>query len=221
MENWIKESDITDFVAENFCLTGKMQRGRKVLHRMIERRDGSYEERVNKWVTVLVVGEDAGNKLDDAQRRNLRLLPDTEFIKLLARVPEVEGIESLSPDPSPKREGSMPTAPAAAPTAAPTPPPAPSASDGCPVGTQQSLFPEEESPAPAPTEEVATPHPHWAGHVTPVITPRKKWRFWKIAGHVLLYVLIILSRASLVLAGISLAIVLWLAGIPASNPLKQ
>lgn len=98
----IKATDIKDFQAEVFCITGKVDGwSRGELWGQITARDGEYTERITRETTVCVYGSNAGEKLGKARERGIRLMGQTEFLKLLAATPVVgewKGMRSIIRD---------------------------------------------------------------------------------------------------------------------------
>ena len=87
----IKATDIKDFQAEVFCITGSIPHwSRSDLFTQIEVRDGEYVDRMTKSVTVLVYGYRTGSKIDKAIQYGTKLMEWREFLTLLAMTPVVD-----------------------------------------------------------------------------------------------------------------------------------
>lgn len=87
----IKATDIKDFQAETFCITGSIPHwSRGDLFTQIEVRDGEYVDRMTKSVTVLVYGYRTGSKIDKAMQYGTKLMEWSEFLTLLAMTPIVD-----------------------------------------------------------------------------------------------------------------------------------
>jgi DNA ligase (NAD+) len=74
-----------------FCFTGTIQSTdkngerltREDMHAIVIKNGGQIEKAVKKGLTYLVVGEDAGSKLDRAKQLNIPVLSELEFFNLL------------------------------------------------------------------------------------------------------------------------------------------
>jgi len=87
----IKATDIKDFQAEVFCITGSIPHwSRGDLFTQIEVRDGEYVDRMTRNVTVLVYGYRTGAKIDKALQYGTKLMEWREFLTLLAMTPIVD-----------------------------------------------------------------------------------------------------------------------------------
>lgn len=75
----IKESNITDKV---FCITGTLSKSRKYFENIILENGGKLGS-VNKNLDYLVVGSDAGSKLDKAKKLGLNIISEQDFLKII------------------------------------------------------------------------------------------------------------------------------------------
>ena len=72
------------FAGETVVLTGSLTTyKRSEAAALIEQRGGAVSDNVNKKVTLVVVGADAGSKLAKAQKLGIRIIDEAEFLRLL------------------------------------------------------------------------------------------------------------------------------------------
>ncbi len=62
--------------------TGTLSRPRSFFEKMVEEHGGQNASSVSKNLDILVVGESAGSKLEKAQKLNIRILSENEFLEL-------------------------------------------------------------------------------------------------------------------------------------------
>lgn len=193
---YIKSTDIKDFQAEVFCITGVLPglpRGDAWEH--IAARDGEFTERITRRTTVCVIGERAGAKADQAEARGIRLMEWYEFVQLLQRVPLVDTAAHLRPLGSSSRlhcGGYHATGHPMAGQHLPTP------SDGS-TSAGDIVTPTTDTP-PTDTDDEEE--------------PTRRGVDWAAVGSVCMAVLSGLCVVLQVLAGVSLAVVLFLIGCP-------
>ena len=81
-----KEKQVGKFTGKTFLFTGTLQgMKRSEAEKLVEAKGGEIKSSVNKDLNVLVVGEDAGSKLDKAKKiKSISIVTEEEFLKLLA-----------------------------------------------------------------------------------------------------------------------------------------
>ena len=83
----IKENleNLTDlrFEGKTFVLTGALSRPRKEIEEIIEKHGGKCSSSVSKNTDYVLVGEDAGSKLDKAKQLNLTIISEQDFNKMI------------------------------------------------------------------------------------------------------------------------------------------
>ena len=223
----IKATDIKDFQAEVFCITGSIPHwSRGDLFTQIEVRDGEYVDRMTRNVTVLVYGYRTGAKIDKALQYGTKLMEWREFLTLLAMTPIVDTekakyIQSLS-DGTPRKY--LGGAHVVQPMDKETPSSSPSMGRddnenpsviGERLSVSEDLKPETTDPvssseAITPSEAVTSPLTSEPKAVTPMSTFSWKELISGIAA-----VLILLVKGLTVICGLAICVCLWLVGIPA------
>lgn len=80
-----KDSSLSQSLADmRFVVTGTFDRhGRDDIEKMIKQNGGSVQSAVNAKTSFLVVGENAGSKLEKAQKLNIKTISIDEFLKLI------------------------------------------------------------------------------------------------------------------------------------------
>lgn len=73
----------TIFEGMTFVITGTLSKGREEFKKIIEDRGGKVSGSVSKKTNYLLCGENAGSKLDDAQKHNVTVLSEQDFEHLL------------------------------------------------------------------------------------------------------------------------------------------
>jgi len=194
----IKATDIKDFQAEVFCITGSIPHwSRGDLFTQIEVRDGEYVDRMTKSVTVLVYGYRTGAKIDKALQYGTKLMEWREFLTLLAMTPIVDTekakhIQSLS-DGTPRKY----------------------------LGGAHVVQPmdKETHPQPLPAsegsmhQEPANDNGQWS--MVNGQCQKDKWRWVSELVSGIAAVLILLVKGLTVVCGLAICVCLWLVGIPA------
>ena len=220
----IKATDIKDFQAEVFCITGSIPHwSRGDLFTQIEVRDGEYVDRMTKSVTVLVYGYRTGAKIDKALQYGTKLMEWREFLTLLAMTPIVDTekakyIGDLSQgtprkylggahvvQPMDKREQTLSNSPLKGEDVV----------SGERLSVREDVKPETTDPvssseAITPSEAVTSPLTSEPKAVTPMSTFSWKELISGIAA-----VLILLVKGLTVICGLAICVCLWLVGIPA------
>lgn len=79
-KNAIKSEKFKD---QTFVITGKLSEPRNHFVSIIEENSGSVSESVSKKTSYVLVGLDAGSKLEKAQKLGIKILNEKEFYKLL------------------------------------------------------------------------------------------------------------------------------------------
>jgi DNA ligase (NAD+) len=79
----ISLSDDQRFAGKTFVITGTLTKPRRDFQSAIESRGGKVSGSVSKSTDFVVVGEDAGSKLQQAQKLNVKTLDETEFETML------------------------------------------------------------------------------------------------------------------------------------------
>lgn len=70
-------------IGENICFTGKSQFTRVTMEEIAIKNGAEISGNVTGNTTMLVVGLDAGSKLDKAQEKGISIISDEEFMKIL------------------------------------------------------------------------------------------------------------------------------------------
>lgn len=93
IEKLLKYITINDFVepkqgilsGKSFCVTGKMPSGvdRKVIHNIIEENGGIVKSGVVSGLDYLIAGEKAGSKLSKAEKLNVNVLTEDDFMSII------------------------------------------------------------------------------------------------------------------------------------------
>jgi DNA ligase (NAD+) len=80
-----KDNSVSQSLADmRFVVTGTFpDYGRDDIEKMIKQNGGSVQSAVNAKTSYLIVGEDAGSKLEKAQKLNIKTITIDEFLKLL------------------------------------------------------------------------------------------------------------------------------------------
>jgi DNA ligase (NAD+) len=83
----IKENVATqkndNFDGKTFVITGTLSKPRKEFEQMIENGGGKVSSSVSKNTDFVLVGQDAGSKLDKAKTLGIKILTEEEFLKML------------------------------------------------------------------------------------------------------------------------------------------
>lgn len=79
----IKGPVIGKLTGKSFVFTGKVSNPRKELEKMVEDNGGKTGSSVSKNTTYLVAGEEAGSKLDKAQKLGVKVITEDEFLKMV------------------------------------------------------------------------------------------------------------------------------------------
>ena len=83
----IKERDIKNvselFKDKTFVITGTLSKPRNEFERIIEENGGKVSSSVSKKTSFVLVGDDAGSKLDKAKALNITILREEEFFKII------------------------------------------------------------------------------------------------------------------------------------------
>lgn len=77
------QSDDQRFAGKTFVITGTLSKPRRDLQTAIESRGGKVSGSVSKSTDFVVVGEDAGSKLAQAQKLNVKTVDESEFELML------------------------------------------------------------------------------------------------------------------------------------------
>ena len=187
-----------DFQSQTFCLTGVIPGiARADILSHIAARDGEFTDRMNKSVTILVVGErgQGTNKYEKALQYGTEIMEYEEFMRWMMHTPLVDKdahLVNLHRGSSRKYLGGAHVV--------------------NPVTGEKNPLPwecvnEEPEPAPTHTEEESIPHSSF--HTPLSFDGSKVW-------NTIAAIFIIVYKGLIVLAGVSICVVLWLIGIPAS-----
>lgn len=71
------------FEGYNVCITGTLSKPRGEIGEMITQRGGKLSQSVSKNVNMLLAGENAGSKLQKAEKLGIRIIDENEFEKML------------------------------------------------------------------------------------------------------------------------------------------
>ncbi len=80
-ENQNKESNLLE--NKKFLFTGTLSKPRSYFENLVEAHGGQNVQSVSKNLDILVVGENAGSKLEKAEKLNKEILNEEEFLKLI------------------------------------------------------------------------------------------------------------------------------------------
>jgi DNA polymerase III epsilon subunit-like protein len=76
--------DTTEILADEYvCFTGKSEYPRHIMQEIAIKNGAEITNNITSKTTILVVGIDAGSKLDKAQEKGLNIISDDEFMKIL------------------------------------------------------------------------------------------------------------------------------------------
>ena len=78
-----KKVDSTALAGSTFVVTGTLSKPRGDIHRLIEQHGGTVSGSVSKKTNYLIVGSDAGSKLDKAKSLGVTILTEDEFEALI------------------------------------------------------------------------------------------------------------------------------------------
>lgn len=79
----IKGPVIGKLTGKSFVFTGKVSTPRKELEKMVEENGGKASSSVSKNTSYLVAGDEAGSKLDKAQKLGVQVISEDEFLKMV------------------------------------------------------------------------------------------------------------------------------------------
>ncbi len=83
---WEEKERTGVFAGENVVLTGTLSNfKRSAAQKLIEERGGVCQSSVNKATTLVIAGEEAGSKLEKAQKLGIKILDEAGFIALLEK----------------------------------------------------------------------------------------------------------------------------------------
>jgi DNA ligase (NAD+) len=83
---WEEKERTGVFAGENVVLTGTLSNfKRSAAQKLIEERGGVCQSSVNKATTLVIAGEEAGSKLEKAQKLGIKILGEAEFVALLEK----------------------------------------------------------------------------------------------------------------------------------------
>ena len=218
-----------DFQAQVFCLTGAVpgfSRGDIFEH--IAARDGEYSERMTKAVTILIVGERGQytSKHSKADEYGTETMPYDEFMAWMFRTPIVDKDAHLRPLTKPRRIGG---AHVVSPTTG--------EKNGLPwergneelgVGDdgrwkmEDGRCMREEGRCMRNEELGVRSEESTVNCQLSTVNSRKRHWFcrvpWLKIGKGIVTILIVVSKAALVMAAVCVCVVFWLCGIPAALP---
>ncbi len=72
--------------AKKVLFTGTLSQPRSVYEKLVEEHGGQNASSVSKNLDILVVGENAGSKLEKAQKLNLKIMNENEFLDMINEV---------------------------------------------------------------------------------------------------------------------------------------
>ena len=196
-----------DFQAQVFCLTGAVpgfSRGDIFEH--ILARDGEYSERLTKAVTILIVGERGQytSKHSKADEYGTETMPYDEFMAWMFRTPIVDKDAHLRPLTKPRRIGG---AHVVAPQLGVRSEELGVGNDGRWKMEDGRCMRDEELGVRSEESTVNSRKRHWFCRVP-----------WLKIGKGIATILIVVSKAALVMAAVCVCVVFWLCGIPAALP---
>ena len=196
-----------DFQSQVFCLTGVIPGlARADVFDHIAARDGGFVDRMNKSVTILIVGErgQGTSKYAKAEQYGTEMMEYDEFMSWLFRTPIVDKdahLVDLQRGSSKKYLGGAHKV-------------EPIRNEELGIrneelGIRNEELNAESEPTPTHTEEESIPHSSF--HIPNSFDWSRVW-------DIIAAIFIILYKGLIVTAGISICVVLWLIGIPTAPP---
>ena len=82
LEN-LKELENKKFFAKTFVITGSFSNSRDYYKNIIEEMGGSVSGSVSSKTSYLLCGDDAGSKLDNAKKLNIKIIDEKEFLEMI------------------------------------------------------------------------------------------------------------------------------------------
>ena len=79
----IKAPVVGKLTGKSFVFTGKVSTPRKELEKMVEENGGKASSSVSKNTSYLVAGDEAGSKLDKAEKLGVKVITEDEFLKMI------------------------------------------------------------------------------------------------------------------------------------------
>jgi len=79
----IKAPVIGKLTGKSFVFTGKVAKPRKELEKMVEDAGGKISSSVSKNTSYLVAGDEAGSKLDKANKLSVKVITEDDFLKMV------------------------------------------------------------------------------------------------------------------------------------------
>jgi DNA ligase (NAD+) len=79
----VKKEVTGTLTGKSFCVTGTLSKGRKEVQEMIKAAGGIVKDSVSKDLSYLVVGDDAGSKLEKATKLGITILSEAQLMEML------------------------------------------------------------------------------------------------------------------------------------------
>jgi DNA ligase (NAD+) len=89
-KSFIINEDQTIFEGLTFVITGTLNQPREDLKKAIEERGGKVSSSVSKKTNYLLVGENAGSKLEEAKKHSVTILTEEDFLTLLTNQKKIK-----------------------------------------------------------------------------------------------------------------------------------
>jgi len=77
-----KEAMSTKLDGKSFCITGTLSRPRNDFQAIIQDNGGKFSSSVSGKLDYLICGEDCGSKKDKAEKCGVKIISETEFMKM-------------------------------------------------------------------------------------------------------------------------------------------
>ena len=79
-----RKSEGNAFKGHNVVLTGKLSNiGRREAGEIIKALGGNLQSTVTKTTTLVIVGENAGSKLEKAREKGIKIINENDFLKII------------------------------------------------------------------------------------------------------------------------------------------
>lgn len=204
-----------DFQSQTFCLTGVIPGiARADILSHIAARDGEFTDRMNKYVTVLVVGErgQGTNKYEKALQYGTEIMEYEEFMRWMMHTPLVDKdahLVNLHRGSSKKYLGGAHVVPPSALRHQP------SFDEWLKSKVGSMADADEGQKAKDESQEVGESQKAKDESQPSALSPQPSFD-WSKVWDTIAAILVILYKGMIMLAGLSICVVLWLIGIPVS-----
>lgn len=210
-----------DFQSQTFCLTGVIPGiARADILSHIAARDGEFTDRMNKSVTILVVGErgQGTNKYEKALQYGTEIMEYEEFMRWMMRTPLVDKdahLVNLQRGSSRKYLGGAHVVPPSALSHQPSFDEWLKSKVGSMADADERQRAKVESMEVDEGQKAKNESQLSTPSQSSVLSPQPSFD-WSKVWDTIAAIFIILYKGMIVLAGLSICVVLWLIGIPVS-----